>query len=200
MSQSQELPGRNYIINTRMCKVNRSSAILLICISSLIQHCRAEPEVSVGSSRSSAPKSLVNWGPSYAGSAIGGPGLEALFAPSQKRGREFNFGLGKRSPLNDEQEEMDGAYYDDDNNNRNMWMKRVSGSGVKAIRGSGRLRNGYSFGLGKRGWFSSISYPASTPYLGDIKRRYSFGLGKRSVSSQESAASGDADLSLSGNK
>ena len=187
-------PGLSHIFIAKMCKVRRASAVLLICIIQLVQLCRAAPEVSVGSVRTSASKPLVNWRPSYEGLSIGGPAFNALLGPSEKRTRAYNFGLGKKSVLSDVMEEMDGA--EEGSDNGSIW-KRVSGSGAKGIRGSGRIRNGYSFGLGKRGWLSSIT-PVSSPYYGDIKRRYSFGLGKRSVASQESAAADD--LLSSGNK
>lgn len=182
-----------------MCSVRRASAILVICLTQILQS-SAAPEVSVGSSRTSAIKSQIpKWGQFLSGSSNSEPSFDALFRSAEKRSRNYNFGLGKKSVLSDELEmdEMNGL---EDALSNNNWMKRITAS-PKMVR-TGRVRNSYSFGLGKRGWFPSITYPASAPYLGDIKRRYSFGLGKRSLPGQEenTSAAGYDDPSLRGNK
>ena len=75
------------------------------------------------------------------------------------------------------------------NSNRMDSLYQIQSPGSRLMLSSNRARfprrpNLYSFGLGKRGWLSSIPLP-SPVYMGDIKRRYSFGLGKRSTSTED---------------
>ena len=75
------------------------------------------------------------------------------------------------------------------NSNRMDSLYQIQSPGSRLMLSSNRARfprrpNLYSFGLGKRGWLSSIPLPSSV-YMGDIKRRYSFGLGKRSTSTED---------------
>lgn len=76
------------------------------------------------------------------------------------------------------------------NSNRMDSLYQIQSPGSRLMLSSNRARfprrpNLYSFGLGKRGWLSSIPLP-SPVYFGDIKRKYSFGLGKRSSSREDS--------------
>ena len=158
------------------------SVLISLSLCFFLRVCRSAPEVSSGTVAASKP--LMNWREALLKSAAAGSGGETPIAslllqtPAEKRGsRAYNFGLGKKSMQSlDDQDVERGIMEDEDNTAASMWPKRVAPS---VVRSGGRMRNGYSFGLGKRGWFSSNSYPASS--LGDIKRRYSFGLGKRSA-------------------
>ena len=155
--------------------------LLIIVSSSLVSGSRAEPEVSSGTA---AVKPRIDWRPTFLSSSVGGmPSAGSWFiVPSDKRSRSYSFGLGKKSfPSEDSADQADQDAMTSDDESRGTWIKRLSDSRGGLRMTSGR---GYSFGLGKRGWFPSISYPVSSPYLGDIKRRYSFGLGKRSVDDQ----------------
>lgn len=173
-----------------MSEAKRVTVLLILSFCSLPPQSHCDPEVSVGSARPAGPKPMVSWNPSFQDTEVGERFPIARPILEGKRSRTYSFGLGKKSVLSDELEDPHTSdNLDEEEGMENMmkkqrlaWFKRlVGGSGAREIRGPGRGPNTYSFGLGKRGWFSSINYPVIKPYLGDIKRRYSFGLGKRSA-------------------